>query len=248
MANRVWYYLLGEGLTPSLSNLGLSGAPPTHPDLLETLTADFLADGGSMKGLIRRIVLSATWQQSGTLPGLSADEQAERHRLFGLARGRRLESESIVPRPASARHRPGIGRARALARPRAGAGRWRGLFDGPDSSVILARRSASVSSLQALFFLNSPHVRQVTERLAIRLQALSDDPARIREAHRLLYGRPASAEEIETGRAFLAAWELAPENTANRKARKDEPPPEVLAPWQAYIQVLLAANEFMFVP
>ena len=59
MVNRIWYYLLGEGLTPSLSNFGRSGQPPTHPLLLDYLSGEFVESGWSMKQLIRRIVLSS---------------------------------------------------------------------------------------------------------------------------------------------------------------------------------------------
>ena len=119
------------------------------------------------------------------------------------------------------------------------------LFDGADSSLILPRRSASISSLQSLFFLNSEHVRISAEKLALRLHRLPDDAARIKLAYRMLYARDVTADELQTGLTFLDEWSGGP--PPNQKPPKNGPPPEVLAKWRVYLQALLATNEFLFV-
>ncbi len=73
ITNRIWYYLLGEGLTPSLSNFGRSGQSPSHPELLDYLSDELVKNNWSMKQLVRRIVLSSTYQQTSSLD-VSADE------------------------------------------------------------------------------------------------------------------------------------------------------------------------------
>lgn len=103
-----------------------------------------------------------------------------------------------------------------------------------------------MTSLQALFFLNSEHIRASTEKLATRLYRLPDDAARIRRAFRLLYGREASVAEVETGEEFLKRWVAQPSKESRRRG-KDQPPPDVLSKWQAYLQVLVSANEFLFI-
>ena len=247
MVNRVWYYLLGEGLTPSLSNLGHSGKAPTHPLLLDYLSDEFVRNGWSMKRLIRAIVLSATFQQSSELKA-GADELDQRLKLFGIGRVKRLEVESIWrtlnlleydPAGGERRRDPPFDMVRELE----------GLFDGADSSLIVPRRAASISSLQALFFLNSPHVKTSAEKIAIRLHntnGLTDDAARIRQAYQWFYGRPVQAEELAAGKAFLKEW---PVNTdkLSPSRNKNAPEPEVLARWQAYLQALMATNEFLFI-
>jgi hypothetical protein len=62
--NRVWHYHFGRGIVPTLSNFGKLGSPPSHPELLDTLTVQFMQAGWSVKWLHREIMLSATYQLS----------------------------------------------------------------------------------------------------------------------------------------------------------------------------------------
>ena len=243
MANRLWYYLFGEGLVPSLSNFGQSGTPPTHPELLDHLASELVARNWSMKALIREIALSATFQQTSQWAGTS-DERAQRVRLYGLARVKRLEAESIWRTLGWLEFDPGSNERRRDPNHELVEDVTR-LFDGANSNLILPRRSSSISSLQALFFLNSEHVQTSAGRLAARLHRLPDDQARIGRAHLLLYGREATTEERQAGATFLAEWPV--ERLPDDKRRPKDIPSEFLARWQAYLQALLATNEFLFV-
>lgn len=62
--NRVWQELFGQGLVPSSENFGIQGDPPSHPELLDWLAADFANGGWSWKGLLKTIVMSATYRQA----------------------------------------------------------------------------------------------------------------------------------------------------------------------------------------
>ena len=62
--NRVWQHLLGKGIVVTPDNFGIQGSRPSHPELLDYLTREFMSDQWSTKRLIRRIVLSRTYQQS----------------------------------------------------------------------------------------------------------------------------------------------------------------------------------------
>jgi Protein of unknown function (DUF1553)/Protein of unknown function (DUF1549) len=64
IVNRVWHYHFGRGIVPTLSNFGKLGSPPTHPELLDTLAAQFMESGWSIKSLHREMMLSATYQLS----------------------------------------------------------------------------------------------------------------------------------------------------------------------------------------
>ena len=64
MANRVWSHLMGEGIVATVDNFGVMGEPPTHPELLDYLAVEFREGGWSVKQLIRRIVLSRSYQLS----------------------------------------------------------------------------------------------------------------------------------------------------------------------------------------
>ena len=62
--NRVWGHLVGRGLVATPSDFGTRTAAPTHPELLDWLASSLMADGWSTKRLIRKIVLSRTYQQA----------------------------------------------------------------------------------------------------------------------------------------------------------------------------------------
>ena len=65
MVNRVWEQLFGTGLAETLEDLGSQGIPPTHVELLDWLSYQFMnEDNWSLKKLIRTIVMSATYQQN----------------------------------------------------------------------------------------------------------------------------------------------------------------------------------------
>jgi len=63
MANRVWHFHFGQGIVATPNDFGVSGARPTHPELLDWLAAKFIESGWSVKALHRLIVNSATYRQ-----------------------------------------------------------------------------------------------------------------------------------------------------------------------------------------
>jgi hypothetical protein len=67
MVNRVWQHHFDAGLVATPSNFGVSGARPTHPELLDWLAGQFIANGGRLKPLHKLMLMSATYrQQSGS--------------------------------------------------------------------------------------------------------------------------------------------------------------------------------------
>ena len=88
MANRIWHHVFGRGIVSTTSDFGKAGAPPTHPELLDWLAAEFMeptafaASGTdpmskpwSMKSLIRMLVTSDAFRQSSrpTDAGMAKD-------------------------------------------------------------------------------------------------------------------------------------------------------------------------------
>ena len=73
MVNRIWQHLFGQGLVRTPENFGAQGESPTHPELLEWLSAEFMTNAQwQVKPLIREIMLSAAYQQSSTIAAGSA--------------------------------------------------------------------------------------------------------------------------------------------------------------------------------
>ncbi|MFT5466727.1 MAG: hypothetical protein ACI8UO_001827 [Verrucomicrobiales bacterium] len=92
--NRVWRHLFGRGLVRTTDNFGISGESPSHPELLDFLAAEFMADGWSTKNLIKRIVLSRTWQLSSKGDPANAEVDPE-NTLLWRANFRRLDIEQF---------------------------------------------------------------------------------------------------------------------------------------------------------
>jgi hypothetical protein len=94
LVNRVWHWHFGAGLVATPSDLGNSGLLPTHPELLDALTQQFMRDGWSIKQLHRRIVLSRTYRQAATIDPRAAEIDVDNRWLWRF-RTRRLEAEVI---------------------------------------------------------------------------------------------------------------------------------------------------------
>ena len=73
IANRVWQYHFGKGLSQTSSDFGIVGDSPTHPELLDWLATELVAQNWSLKQLHRLVVTSATYRQSGTADNNAAD-------------------------------------------------------------------------------------------------------------------------------------------------------------------------------
>ncbi|MGE3310547.1 MAG: DUF1549 and DUF1553 domain-containing protein [Limisphaerales bacterium] len=117
------------------------------------------------------------------------------------------------------------------------------LFDFANPSVTTARRVPTVVAQQALFFLNSPLVRDVSDAVASLVEAGigPDENDRVTEAYRRILQRPPSPEERIRAREFLANVPPTAEQPNGADSRRHE----ALA---AFCQVLLASNEFIHRP
>jgi hypothetical protein len=63
--NQVWQELFGRGIVKTSGDFGMQGELPSHPELLDWLAVDFIENGWNVKRLIKQVVMSATYRQSG---------------------------------------------------------------------------------------------------------------------------------------------------------------------------------------
>ncbi|MDA0836129.1 MAG: PSD1 and planctomycete cytochrome C domain-containing protein [Planctomycetota bacterium] len=109
MVNRIWQHHFGHGIVHSVNNFGFTGTPPTHPQLLDWLAAEFMQptvdvtlDGEtisqpwSMKRMHKLMLMSSTYRQSSNHPRQSeyAETDYANHYFWKAAR-RRLDAEAM---------------------------------------------------------------------------------------------------------------------------------------------------------
>lgn len=94
VVNRVWHHHFGRGIVATPNDFGRMGAQPTHPQLLDWLASEFLAQGGSIKNLHRLIVTSSVYRQASDDRSLPAKVDTDNKYLWRMNR-RRLDAESV---------------------------------------------------------------------------------------------------------------------------------------------------------
>jgi hypothetical protein len=94
MANRLWQHHFGRGIVRSPNNFGLQGDHPTHPELLDWLAAELVAQGFRLKPLHRLIMTSSAYRMSSrpNPEALAKDPVNDRFWRFDV---RRLGAEEI---------------------------------------------------------------------------------------------------------------------------------------------------------
>lgn len=94
IVNRVWQYHFGRGLVDTPNDFGRNGSPPTHPELLDWLAAEFRDGGGSLKALHRLIVTSETYRQA-VIANPPAEARDSGNTLLWRQNRRKLEAEAV---------------------------------------------------------------------------------------------------------------------------------------------------------
>ncbi len=88
--NRLWSYLLGVGLIEPVDDIR-AGNPPTNPQLLDRLTAEFIKSNFNVRELIKTICKSRTYQHSYVANRWNKDDEIN----YSHALARRLPAEVL---------------------------------------------------------------------------------------------------------------------------------------------------------
>ena len=92
--NHVWLRHFGRGLVATPENFGALGAKPSHPELMDWLAAEFMAEGWSMKMLHRKILTSATYRMASTPDDSNAASDPDNIYLWRMP-SRRIDAELV---------------------------------------------------------------------------------------------------------------------------------------------------------
>ena len=196
--NRIWQRYFGRGIVETENDFGTQGTLPTHPGLLDWLSAEFIEQRWSLKAMHRLILTSAAYRQSSAH---RTETTAKDPRNDLLARQNRLRVESEIVRDlalsASGMLTPAIGgpsvfpsqppdvMIRRTWTESSGSARYRrgmythfwrtsphpGLmvFDSPDALTMTTKRNRSNTPLQALTLLNDAGFQEFAQGLAQRV-------------------------------------------------------------------------------
>ncbi len=96
IVNRVWQHHFGNGIVKTANNFGATGSKPTHPEMLDWLTKNFIENGWKIKRLHRLIMTSDVYRRSG-MP-VDAEQQAAAdpdNKLLATYPARRLSAEEL---------------------------------------------------------------------------------------------------------------------------------------------------------
>lgn len=229
MVNRIWGHLLGQGLVRSVDNFGTRGETPTHPELFDHLALRFIAEGWSVKKMVRRIVLSRVYQLSSDAPDTQAATADPQNRLLWRAHPKRLGAEALrdamlqtvgeLDRAMGGRtiegkvesefdyHLKHQSHRRGVYLPvfrNSLPGEFE-VFDFAEPNLVCGMRNVSTLPTQALFMLNSPFVFERAESAATHLlqKGPATDHDRIHAVYQQTLSRPPTDREFKLTREFL---------------------------------------------
>jgi hypothetical protein len=168
--NRTWQYFLGTGLIDPIDGLGLDDNPPSHPELLNEMTRQFIAHGYDMKYLIRAITGSQTYQRTSRQTHVSQNNP----RLFARALVRGPSAEQLYSSTLTALGYEGSltsGKGpvqRSLFSDDSPRAKFFARFDDPHAEPA----DVHLSIQQALFLMNSRFTEEVTDPKKSRVLAV----------------------------------------------------------------------------
>jgi hypothetical protein len=261
--NRLWQQHFGMGLVATPDNFGLSGSPPSHPELLDHLATELVEARWSLKALHRLILKSAAYRQSSGLRPDAARLDPENRLLWRVA-PRRLEAESVrdamlfisgeldrrmggpyVPTQhgddgqvmVDEKQSGALRRSIYLQQRRTQPLTFLEVFDSPLIVTACPRRSVSTTPLQSLALLNSDFAQGRSRALEKRLERLAGDGMndRLAMAFLLVFGRGPTEEEMGLAARFLESEEKEYPSNARGEA------------WTDLCQMLFASNAFLYV-
>jgi hypothetical protein len=265
--NRVWQWVFGTGLVATPDDFGRLGDKPSNPELLDWLGREFVREGWSTtKSLVRRLVLSQTFRQSG-LVSQAARERDPSNRLLHHYPTRRLEAEGIrdallavsgrldpqlYGRPIAPPRSVEDDKKRLFSGPLDGLGRrslylqmsimappvFLTAFNLPELKLPTGRRDVTNVPTQALTLLNDPFVSAMAKHWAAKLlQAPHAKPEdRVRAMFVQAFGREPQDDELS--RWSAAARDFATPNGG--ALMQDE------AAWAQLAHALFNTTEFLF--
>jgi hypothetical protein len=209
--NRLWGYLFGVGIIEPLDDIR-AGNPPSNPELLEYLSAEFVKSGFDVRHVLRLICMSRTYQLTVETTAWNADDKSN----YSHAIARRLPAEVLldaVYRVTGAKSKfPGVPEGtRAAALPDSGVELPSGFLTTfgrpPRESACECERTSGLQLGPVMALVSGPTLAEAiadpNNELTGLLNRQSDDNKLIDELFMRILNRPATPEEIAACRSDL---------------------------------------------
>ncbi|MGA0134231.1 MAG: PSD1 and planctomycete cytochrome C domain-containing protein, partial [Opitutales bacterium] len=234
--NRFWLKIYGEGLVTTPDDFGNMSLPPSHPELLDYLAAEFRDGGWSVKKLLRVMVMSNAYRQDANplsnpmlvkKAAVDPTKVDAPNRLLWHARLRRLDFEAIRDslvvltgklnpvvggQPVNITDEPFSYRRSLYGYvDRARLNETLTQFDYADPDAANSKRNSTIVPSQALFFMNNPISVEAARAVASRkdvANAMSED-TRVTAMYRAILQRRPSSNEIRMANDFITKARLA---------------------------------------
>ncbi|HYG77668.1 MAG TPA: DUF1553 domain-containing protein [Planctomycetota bacterium] len=271
MVNRIWQHHFGRGLVSTPNDYGSRGSAPTHPELLDWLAGQFAERGFSIKQMHRLLMLSRVYQLSAAGDARNEVADPENTLLWRRQRTR-LDADTLRdtllavsgtldrtphtephPFPPMAKWGftqhypfkdtyPTTRRSVYIMTRRLNTLPFFTTFDGADSNATTPRRDSSVTTLQALFWLNDPFFHEQAKAFSARLlKEEADEGRRIQHAYRLAIGREPSSMEQKALADYLPQ--------TRTKLKSSGTPAEQIEnkTWESFARAVFRLNEFIYI-
>ncbi len=235
IVNRVWQYHFGKGITSTTSDFGRLGDPPTHPELLNWLTSEFIKSGWKLKTLHKLIMTSATYQQ-GMASNKDAMLKDPENRLLWRYSPRRLDAEQARDSMLAASGEldltmggEGVDKSKPrrslyLRKMRNTPDAFLSSLDAPNGFQSTPERLSTTTATQSLLMVNGDWPLDRARAMAGRLikENAGDDAKRIAKAYELTFSRAPTKQEAAAALDFL--------KSQRAMLQRESPPPPVATP------------------
>ena len=256
VVNRYWKHFFGRGIVDPEDDMRETN-PPTHPELLEALATDFIDSGYDLKGLIRTICNSKTYQLSAVPNQYNGVDKQHYSRYYPKRLMAEVLYDSVHELLGAELEFAGLPKGtRAVELPNNSfnsSNYFLTVFGRPDSSSSCeCERSQDASLAQSLHLLNSKSIQEKLAADTGRAAGLVSDPSRsheekISELYLLAFSRYPNAEELNTALEYLNRKQLTAATQEPEKKEEAEPAPDpVQIAYEDIIWALINTKEFLF--
>jgi len=235
IVNRLWHHVFGRGIVGTTDNFGKLGDLPTNPELLDFLAQHFIESGGSLKEMLKTLLMSKAFQR-GALPSVASAQKDPENKLLSHWSIRRLEAEAVRDSILSLSGKLTTdlyGEPDGSSKPRRSIyvkvarnslDAFLTTFDAPVPFMSRGKRDMTNVPAQSLALMNDKRVIKWSEDWAQRTlrEAGRPDDARVRQMFLEAFNRDANDDEVRQSLAYLDALQQESDAQARDLAGQEE--------------------------